>query len=106
MTELFLRGAQHTQCLRKRRHHEEDDGQEAEVNAGHVPRVLRALPESFPNPNGPVGTKGSEVSLSGPPEGNPREDSVCPHRLLEQEKGDKLKMKVLILRLLWTSDTN
>lgn len=84
--------------LREWRHHEAEDGQEAQVDAGHVPPVLRAFPEPFPNPRGPVRAKGRQVSLSAPAKGRTREDSVCHHRLLESWKKGYLIIRIIKMK--------
>lgn len=61
---------------RNRGHHEAEDGQEAQVDAGHVPGILCTLSKPLPNPLGSIRTQRREVPLSGPQEGSPSEDSL------------------------------
>lgn len=65
--------------LRKWRHQEAEDGQEAQVDAGHISGILGTFPKALPNPFGPIRTQRSEVFWSSPSKGGACEDSVCGH---------------------------
>lgn len=50
--------------LRDGGNHEAEDGEEAQVDAGHVPGILGTFPQPFPNPLGSIRAEGSKVGVS------------------------------------------
>lgn len=70
--------------LRNRGNHEAEDGEEAQVDAGHVPGVLGTFPQPFPNPLGSIWAQRGKVGFRGC--SNVQcESSIFPYILLETQ---------------------
>lgn len=90
--------------LRNRGNHEAEDGEEAQVDTGHVPCILGTFPQPFPNPLGSIWAQRSKVAFSGCSKTIQCESSIFPYILLETQdlKESMYKMTLSLIRICGT----